>query len=71
MTWRRGTDRRTSVRRGEDRHWTVGEQTRHEDGMNERLDRIEAKVDRLAWLVAIGAGIVAAGSFLIQLHGGF
>jgi len=45
------------------RPWTRGEQRDHERSIGRDVERLEAKVDRLTWLVAAGTGIISAAAF--------
>ena len=71
--WER-PERRRRTRRADDRQllamWTRGEHEDYADDMKTEIDGIASKVDRLAWIVAIGSGIVAASAFFIGLRGG-
>ena len=54
----------TPHRRWDDsRPWTRGEQRDHERSIGRDVERLEAKVDRLTWLVAAGTGIISAAAF--------
>ena len=67
MMSRGGSDRRSEPRRWEDRPWTAGEQRAHEGDIGAELGKLDAKLDRLTWLVAVGAGIVAASAFAVGI----
>jgi len=67
MTWRGPNRRHRLRRRDDDDAWTRGDQREHEQDINERLERLENKVDRLTVAAGVAAGVVAAVSILIPI----
>lgn len=67
MTWR-GQDRRHVARRRDmDEPWTRGDQREHERDMDERMERLEGKVDRLTVAAGVAAGVAAAATVLVPI----